>query len=144
MKQQRIEIIYDFPQPVDKIFAWLGDHNNLGQIFAPFNVKRIQDGQQHINGVGSVRKLSAFPLLPVEETVTAFQLNQLIEYRVTSKLAPIKEHLGVMLFEPYNGGTRLRYTICFKGVVPLLGPVVKLALQQGIKRGLGKLARISL
>lgn len=144
MKLQRIEIIYDFPQPIEKIFAWMGNHNNLGQIFAPFNVTRIKDGQGDVNGLGSVRKLSAFPLLPVEETVTVFQPNQLIEYKVTSKLAPIKEHLGVMLFEPYNGGTRLRYSISFKGVVPLLGPVVKVALQQGIKRGLGKLAKMPL
>ena len=144
MKQQRIEIIYDFPQPVEKIFKWIGDHNNLGEIFFPFKVTRIKDGQGDVNGVGSVRKLSAFPLIPVEETVTAFQPNQLIEYRVTSKLAPIKDHLGVMLFESYNGGTRLRYTITFTGVVPLLGPALKIGLGQGIKRGLAKLAKKSL
>lgn len=144
MKLQRIEIVYDFPQPVEKVFNWLGDHNNLGQIFFPFKVTRIKDGQGNVNGVGSVRKLSAFPLLPVEETVTRFQANQLIEYTVTSKLAPIKEHLGVMRFEPLNGGTRLHYTITFKGVVPLLGPALKVGLGQGIKRGLGKLAQMSL
>ncbi|PTQ86743.1 SRPBCC family protein [Agitococcus lubricus] len=144
MKQQRIEIIHDFPQSVEKVFAWIGNHNNLGEIFFPFTVTRIKDGQGDVNGVGSVRKLSAFPLIPVEETVTAFTPNQLIEYTVTSKLAPIKEHLGVMQFESYNGGTRLRYTITFKGVVPLLGPVLKVGLGQGIKRGLSKLAKKSL
>ena len=40
MKQQRIEIIYDFPQPVEKIFKWIGEHNNLGEIFFPFKVTR--------------------------------------------------------------------------------------------------------
>lgn len=144
MKQQRIELICDFPQPVEKIFAWIGNHNNLGEVFAPFNVIRIKDGQGDVNGLGSVRKLSALFLPAVEETVTAFQVNQLIEYRVTSKYAPIKDHLGVMLFEPYNGGTRLRYNIVFTGVVPLLGPILKMGLGQGIKRGLAKLAQKSL
>jgi uncharacterized protein YndB with AHSA1/START domain len=144
MKLQRIEIVYDFPQPVEKIFNWLGDHNNLGQIFFPFKVTRIKDGQGDVNGVGSVRKLSAFPLLPVEETVTQFQPNKLIEYKVTSKTAPIKDHLGVMLFESSNGGTRLHYTITFKGILPLIGPALKIGLGQGIKRGLGKLAQMSL
>jgi hypothetical protein len=144
MKLQRIEIVHDFPQSVEKIFNWIGDHNNLGEIFFPFTVTRIKDGQGDVNGVGSVRKLSAFPLIPVEETVTQFQANKLIEYKVTSKMAPIKEHLGVMLFESYNGGTRLRYTITFKGVVPLLGPALKVGLGQGIKRGLNKLAKKSL
>ena len=144
MKLQRIEITHDFPQSVEKVFAWLSDHNNLGEIFSPFNVKRIQDGQPTVNGVGSVRKLSAFPLPPVEETVTKFDTNKLIEYTVTSKMSPIKEHLGVMLFSPYNGGTRLHYTIVFKGVVPVLGPILKIGLGQGVKRGLNKLAKKSL
>ena len=119
MKLQRISIVQDFPQPVAKIFNWLGDHNTLGQIFFPFKVTRIRDGQEYLNGVGSVRKLSAFPLPPVEETVT-------------------------VRFEPHNGGTRLHYTIVFRGALPLLGPVVKVGLAQGIKMGLKKLARKSL
>lgn len=140
MKLQKIEIVHDFSQPVEQVFGWLSDHNNLSAIFAPFTVTRIKDGQTSVNGVGSVRKLSAFPLPPLEETVTKFDANKLIEYTVTSKMAPIKEHLGVMIFEPLNSGTRLHYTIVFKGVVPLLGPIVKIGLGQGVKRGLNKLA----
>ena len=140
MKLQKIEIVHDFPQSVEHVFGWLSDHNNLSAIFAPFTVTRIKDGQTSVNGVGSVRKLSAFPLPPLEETVTKFDSNKLIEYTVTSKMAPIKEHLGVMIFQPFNGGTRLHYTIVFKGVVPLLGPIVKVGLSQGVKRGLNKLA----
>ena len=106
MKLQKIEIVHDFSQPVEQVFSWLSDHNNLSAIFAPFTVTRIKDGQTSVNGVGSVRK----------------------------------EHLGVMIFQPFNGGTRLHYTIVFKGVVPFLGPIVKMGLGQGVKRGLNKLA----
>ena len=79
-------------------------------------------------------------MAPLEETVTNREANKRIEYTVTSKIAPIKEHLGVMIFQPFNGGTRLHYTIVFKGVVPFLGPIVKMGLGQGVKRGLNKLA----
>lgn len=144
MKLQHISIVQDFPQPVAKIFNWLGDHNNLGQIFFPFKVTRIRDGQEYLNGVGSVRKLSAFPLPPVEETVTVYIPDERIEYTITSAMSPINDHLGVMRFEPHNGGTRLHYTIVFRGALPLLGPAVRVGLAQGIRMGLKKLARKSL
>jgi hypothetical protein len=144
MRLQHISIVQDFPQPVNKIFNWLGDHNHLGQIFFPFKVARIRDGQEYLNGVGSVRRLTAFPLPPVEETVTVYMPDERIEYTITSSMSPINDHLGVMRFEPHNGGTRLHYTIVFRGVLPGLGPVLKVGLSQGIRRGLKKLARMPL
>jgi hypothetical protein len=38
-----------------------------------------------------------------------------------------------------NNRTRLDYTISFKGRVPLLGPIIKAALQNSVSRGLKKL-----
>ena len=144
MKPQTIDITVDFPQPVAKIFNWLGDHNNLGRIFAPFKVVRIKDGQGYLNGVGSVRRLSAFPLAPVEETVTVYEPEQRIEYRITSAGGPIRDHLGVMRFESTGSGTRLHYTITFTGRLPLIGEVVRAGLDQGIRRGLKSLAKMPL
>ncbi|RZU38121.1 polyketide cyclase/dehydrase/lipid transport protein [Fluviicoccus keumensis] len=144
MKLQHISIVQDFPQPVAKIFNWLGDHNNLGAIFFPFKVERIRDGQDYLNGVGSVRRLSSFPLPPVEEMVTVYIPDEHIEYTITSAMSPISDHLGVMRFEPHEGGTRLHYTIVFRGALPLIGPVLKVGLAQGIRRGLKKLARMSI
>ena len=80
----------------------------------------------------------------LEETVTVYLPDERIEYTITSAVSPITDHLGVMRFESHDGGTRLHYTIVFRGIVPLLGPVVKTALEQGIRRGLKKLARMSL
>ena len=144
MQQQTIDIVFDFPQAPAKIFNWLGDHNNLGLVFAPFKVKRIRDGQGYLNGVGSVRRLTAFPMPPVEETVTVYEPEQRIEYTITSPGGPIRDHLGVMRFEPNGEGTRLHYTITFTGRLPLAGPVLKVGLEQGILRGFRKLARMSI
>lgn len=146
MKLQRIEIIQDFPQPVSKIFNWLGDHNNLGQIFFPFRVVRIREGDDgYLNGVGSVRRLSSLPLLPaLEETVTVYLPDERIEYVISSAGAPLRDHLGVMRFEPHEGGTRLHYVIVFRGVLPLSGPAIRLGLENGIRLGLKKLAKMAL
>ncbi|HEX6590613.1 MAG TPA: SRPBCC family protein [Moraxellaceae bacterium] len=136
MSQQRIEIVKEFPYPVEKLFAFLGEHENLGVIFAPAKIKRISDGQGARNGVGSAREMKILVGPSFVETVTAYKENELIEYRIT-RGSPLKNHHGVMRFYPTaNGGSRLHYTIVFEGKVPLLGPVVKAGLDMGIRRGL--------
>ena len=136
MSQQRIEIVKEFPYPVEKLFAFLGEHENLGVIIAPAKIKRISDGQGARNGVGSAREMKILVGPSFVETVTAYKENELIEYRIT-RGSPLKNHHGVMRFYPTtNGGSRLHYTIVFEGKVPLLGPVVKAGLDMGIRRGL--------
>jgi hypothetical protein len=112
----------------------------LNKLFAPAKVTRLSDGQDARNGVGSARKLS-IPLTPsFVETNLVYRENELIEYAITSGIAPIKAHRGVMKFTDLgNNRTRLDYTISFKGRVPFIGPIVKLALQNGVSRGLKKL-----
>jgi hypothetical protein len=138
MGQQRIEVVQEFSQPVEELFAFLSEHENLSTIFAPARVSRVRDGDTARNGVGSIR-LVHIPLAPaVEETVTAFKENELVEYRITNT-APIKNHLGVMRFYPYEGGSRLHYTITFEGRLPLIGQAVRAALDFSIRKGLKKL-----
>lgn len=138
MAQQRIEIVQEFALPVEKLFAFLSEHENLSTIFAPARVSRVRDGNTSRNGVGSVR-LVHIPLAPaVEETVTAFKENELVEYRITNT-APIRNHLGVMRFYPFQGGSRLHYTITFEGRLPLIGSVVRRGLEFSIRKGLKKI-----
>jgi uncharacterized membrane protein len=138
MGQQRIEVVQEFSLPVDQLFAYLSEHENLSTIFAPAKVTRVRNGDSSRNGVGSVR-LVKIPLAPdVEETVTAFKENELVEYRITNT-APIKNHLGVMRFYPFEGGSRLHYTITFEGRLPLIGSVVRAALDFSIRKGLKKI-----
>lgn len=136
---QRIEIIQTFPFSVDKLYRFLSDHHNLELIFAPAKIKRIKDGKDSVNGVGSTRWMK-LPLAPAfHETVTEAEENKLIRYAI-SKGSPLKNHQGVMHFsETGNGGSMLHYTIEFEGKLPLVGPVVKAVLDQGIRRGLKKL-----
>lgn len=138
MGWRHIEIVRDFPVPVERLFAYLGEHENLERIFAPARVRRLSDGQGARNGVGSAREMR-LPLAPsFVETVTDYRENEFIEYRIT-RGSPLKNHRGAMRFYRIPGGTRLHYTIEFEGRFPLVAELVKPLLEDGIRRGLKKI-----
>ncbi len=136
-KQQIIQINQDFPAPVSTVFSTLGDHEKLGKIIG-VKISRIKDGQGDVNGKGSIRKLHLLP--PIEETVTEHIENELIEYTV-SNWTPIKNHYGVLKFSENNDVTSLDYRIVFEPRIPLIGGIVKKALETGLAKGLKKYAR---
>ncbi|ENU26363.1 MULTISPECIES: SRPBCC family protein [Acinetobacter] len=140
LKTQHINIIKEFDAPVEKVFATLSEHENLNKIFAPAKITRISNGKDSRNGVGSARKMS-IPLAPsFVETNLVYQENKLIEYAITSGIAPIKAHRGIMKFSDLgNNRSRLDYSITFKGRVPFIGSIIKIALENGINRGLKKI-----
>ena len=140
LKTQYINIIKEFDAPVEKVFTTLSEHENLNKIFAPAKITRISNGKGSRNGVGSARKMS-IPLAPsFVETNLVYQENKLIEYAITSGIAPIKAHRGIMKFSDLgNNRSRLDYSITFKGRVPFIGSIIKIALENGINRGLKKI-----
>lgn len=131
---QRIEIDRDFALPVERVYAYLSEHENLGPLFGA-KVTRVRDGDTDRNGVGSVRQLRVAVLPPFEETVTGAVPNERIDYRIT-KGSPLRGHHGSMLFSRRGSGSHLRYVLEFGAVVPGLDRLVKLALERSIARGL--------
>ncbi len=91
--------------------------------------------------MGSIRRISAFPTPAFEETVVAFEPNQLMEY-VVSKGSPIKNHKGRKEFSDEQGKTRLNYTIDLGPKLPFLffGVILKYAIEKSIRDGLRRLA----
>jgi ribosome-associated toxin RatA of RatAB toxin-antitoxin module len=138
MPVQKIDINMEFRRPVGELFALLSDHEKMGPILGA-NVKRTRDGKDLLNGLGSVRTLNIGPLPSFDETVTAFEKDKLVEYKIT-RGSPLKNHKGVMQFYPSgSGGSKLHYMIEFESKIPLLGPVVRAGLENSIRRGLKKL-----
>jgi len=135
---QRIDIYQDFPIAVERLFAYLGEHENLETIFYPTKIRRIADGDGARNGVGSARKMRVLGGPAFVETVTAYRENELIEYRIT-KGSPLKNHHGVMRFSSTPSGSHLHYTIEFEGKLPLIGPLIRVVLDRGIRKGLSKI-----
>lgn len=142
MGMQKIHIIQDFEVPRDRVFDFLSDHERLSQIY-PGAFKRIVNSRdpQFINGIGSVRRITNFPLV-LDEEVTRFIYPELIEYKLIE--GPfIKDHLGTMKFYDLDNGTRSRldYTIVFEGTLPLSGFITKNLLEKLIGDGIRGLAK---
>lgn len=130
---QRVDITQDFALPVDRIFAYLSEHENLAPLFG-LSVTRLQDGDTSRNGVGSVRRLRLGPLPAFEETITEVVDDQLIVYRI-SKGSPLKNHKGTMTFTPQGAGCRLHYVIEFDAP-PVLDRIIQAGLTRNVSKGL--------
>ncbi len=141
--KERVRIVHDFSKPVERVFAYLAEHENLGTIFAPAKISRLRDGTDGSrNGVGSARALKIGPLPPVEETNTKVVPNELIEYSIT-RGSPLKGHWGRIVFEPRGDGSRVTYTIGMEAAVPGLARIVGRVLASKIRSGLRKVDRLA-
>ena len=135
---QRVHVTQDFPQPVDELFAYLSEQENLEPLFGA-KIKRLSDGTDGTrNGAGASRELKVGPTKFVETNVEVIP-NQLVRYRIT-RGGILKNHEGVMRFSSNGTGSRLDYTIDFDGKVPGIAPLVKAMLQRNIGAGLRKYA----
>lgn len=142
MAKQRIEMQQVFKAPISDVFASLSDHELFGDIVSA-DIKRVVDSQsEEVNGLGSVRKINLFPAPAFEETITGFEKDSYIEYKIT-KGSPLKNHIGKLNFSENSGYTSLNYTIEFepKYPIPLLGFVLKNGLEKTITKGLQKFAK---
>ncbi len=129
-----IEITQDFALPVERVYAYLAEHENLGPLFGAA-VTRVRDGATARNGEGSVRSLKLGPLPAFQETVTKAVTDEVIEYRIT-KGSPLRDHVGVMTFAPKGTGSTLRYVIDFGAVVPGLDKAIAFGLERSVRKGL--------
>jgi hypothetical protein len=136
---QRVFVTQDFPQPVEELFAYLAEQENLEPLFGA-KVKRLSDGDDGTrNGAGASRELKIGPAPGFVETNTEVVPNELIRYRIT-KGGVLKNHEGVMRFSRKGDGSRLEYTIVFDGKIPGLGGIVQKVLTKNISAGLKKYA----
>jgi uncharacterized protein YndB with AHSA1/START domain len=131
-----VTVEYDFTAPVERVFAYLSEHENLAAVFGN-SVERLEDGSPERNGVGSRRRLKVAPgAAPIEETVTRFVPGELIEYRIT-KGSPLRDHVGILRFSAApGGGTHLDYRIRIASRIPGLSPLVTAVLSRNLTKGL--------
>lgn len=135
MASYTIEIDETFSHPCHQVFALFADHEQFGRLLgAP--ARRIHDSDQaDPNGIGSVRKIGIGPI-GVEETVTNFEPDTLIEYAITSA-SPLKNHYGRIRFiSTSENETRVQYSIHFEDAIPLTGALVRSVLDQALRRGM--------
>jgi Polyketide cyclase / dehydrase and lipid transport len=133
----RVHVTQDFPQPLEELYDYLAEQENLEPLFGA-KVKRLSDGTDGTrNGVGASRELRVGPTPGFVETNVEVIPNELIRYRIT-KGGVLKNHEGVMRFSRNGAGSHLDYTIEFDGKVPGLGAIVQRVLTRSITTGLKK------
>ena len=136
---QRVHVTQDFSQPVEDVFAYLSEHENLEPLFGA-KIKRLTDGSDGTrNGAGASRELRVGPLPGFVETNTEVIPNELIRYRIT-KGGILKDHEGVLRFTGRDSGSHLDFTITFDGKAPGIGPMVKAKLTRDVSRAMERLA----
>ena len=138
MAQQSISMHFKFKKPLSQVFQDLSDHERFGELCG-INMKRIKDGADQVNGLGSVRAINIGPLPSFEETITEFEENKFIEYKIT-KGSPIKNHVGTLKFRESGEGCELDYVIKLESKIPFTTGLIKTAIKQGISKGIGKYA----
>ncbi len=136
MAQQCILIQHFFAAPRATVFRYFADHEQFGRLWRPARCRVLQlaPGSEP-RGVGSVREIGVGPIR-FDETITAFELDRVIEYRVT-RGGPFRNHVGRMRFDDQPGGTQLDYRIEFDSRWPLLGNAVAAMMHQAWLRGVG-------
>ena len=136
---QRVHVTQDFPQPVEELFAYLSEQENLEPRFGA-KIKRLSDGSDGTrNGAGASRELKVGPRPPFVETNVEVIPNELIRYRIT-KGGVLKDHEGVMRFSSRGSGSQLDYTIVFDGKIPGTGGLIRKQLTKNISAGLRRYA----
>ncbi|MDX1496509.1 MAG: SRPBCC family protein [Salinisphaeraceae bacterium] len=138
MSEHKIVVNQQFEQPVEEVYALLSDHNKLSKVFL-IPVRRIEDGEDSPNGVGSVRRLGLGPVA-VEETVTAAEPNAFIEYRITRNGGPIQNHRGRLDFKSQDQGTQVQWTIQFEAPTAIIGGGIRAVLENGVRQGLKRVS----
>jgi uncharacterized protein YndB with AHSA1/START domain len=136
---QTVRVTQDFPQPVEQVFEYLAEHENLAPVFGA-KIRRLNDGTDGTrNGTGSAREMRVGPLPRFVETNVEVVTNELIRYRIT-KGGILKDHEGVLRFTSRADGSHLDWTITFNGKAPGIAPIVKAKLTRDVSRAMGKLA----
>lgn len=136
---QTVELTQTSRLPLAELYALLSDHDRLGGVLgAP--VKRIREGRDSPNGVGSVRRVG-LPPLGLEETVVGAVVDKSIDYKITRGGWPVKDHHGRLTFKARpDGGSEVQWRIQFDAALPGAALLVKQLLGFAIGRGLRKLA----
>jgi uncharacterized protein YndB with AHSA1/START domain len=134
----QIEVRQHVAAPPARVFALYTDHVGWEKWAGVKEVVLRQKGDPPPNGLGAIRVIRARGMA-IEEEVTAFQPPARMAYRLVAG-APVRDHEGVVTFEPDGGGTRVTWTVRFRPLVPGTGWLLRRVLEGGLRDVLDKLA----
>ena len=136
---QAFELVARIPASAEQVFGVLTDHRGLADWSGAREVVLRQDGDPPPNGLGAIRVIRGAGLA-IEEEVSAFDPPMRMSYRISAGL-PIRDHQGEIRVAPLEGASEVRWTVCFRPLVPGTGPLLRYLLRRGLEGGLARLTR---
>ncbi len=138
MPSQEFVLSCEIQAPTEKVFDFFADHECFGRIWSG-TTRRIADGVDGINGVGSKRRIHLGPY-SFDETTLTCQRPELIEY-TSSRNSPLRNHKGRIEIHADGDGSRIHYTIGFDPRIPGTGRFMAYLIQRDWRRRIGSIIR---
>lgn len=124
---QRIEASVTIAAPLPQVWQALNEHDEMARWIGFDTVKLIRAGAADRNGYGAERRMHGKPGAVVEQIVGVVPERR-IRYRVIEG-SPFSYHLGDIVVSPAGEQTTVTWSIRFRSKVPLLGGLLRRALQ---------------
>jgi len=123
-------LVREVKAPPEVVFDVLTDHRRYAEM-TPLRKSALErEGEATLNGVGSIRVLTAVGP-PMREETIAYERPSRFSYKVLSGL-PVRDHVGTVLLEPAGDRTRVTYALRTTPTLPLVGGIVVAAVKQGV------------
>jgi uncharacterized protein YndB with AHSA1/START domain len=136
VRQIRLEA--DLDAPVEGVFEVMADHARYDRFRPIASAELLREGDEHLNGVGAVRRLRA-KFIQFDEEITAYEPPSRLDYLIVNVNIPLQHDGGSIRFEPSGTGTHVLWTSTFRITVPLLGSPLGAAAEVALRRSFGQM-----
>lgn len=138
---QHVEVSHVYDAPIERVWERYTDHRGWTRWARVGRVTLAREGTPTPDGVGCVRRIVTGGFA-VEEEVTAFEPPRRMTYTLVRGAVPMRNHAGEVLFEPLGPQrTRVTWRCRFDGVLPGIGPLVRLGITRLFATVLARLER---
>lgn len=121
---QQVEVTRTVPAPPARAWEIYTDHAGWKRWSGLRRSSLETQGARDRNGTGAVRCLGSYGFCAWEE-ILEFEPPVRMTYRLVQGGLPLRNHLGEVLFEPEDGGTRVTWRCRFDSRVPGLGGLMR-------------------
>jgi uncharacterized protein YndB with AHSA1/START domain len=135
----RVEQEIRIAAPCERVWRILADHEGMPEWFPVREVILRRPGSPDPNGVGALRVARSLGVI-VEERITAFKPDELLEYTIT-RGAPLRSYRAQVRLTPDGDGSRVRWSASFRPLLPGSGAIARRLLARLFRRGLAGLKR---
>ncbi len=135
----QLEVAIRIAASPEAVWQVLASHERMPEWMPAREVVRRRPGSTDPNGEGAVRTLRLGPMV-VDERISVFEPPKRLQYKVIEG-APLRQHRGEVVLSPAADGTRVRWSVSFRPLIPGTGWLLRAASRRLVVRSLEGLKR---